>query len=411
MFCACQEKELFIEEMGDEQENIDREEILDIDSPDYQAGVSVALIKAEQLAGLTWTPLAKIKKTRPEGAYYMPGVTYQGTPYSSVKELDKFIGQDVSFHTFLSALSNPRSVLYTEIVNQSPYHGVNCAPYYGIVCSMAINYALGIDAPYPSWDYAKVSFMKKVTDDDIDKMSVCDVLARNGHALMVIDYQKDEDGKIVTAKFLENGGYHVFDRDSLYRYWINGNFALYRYKRMAQNRYYQEIEPAEESPAVCVQRGDKSIFREGEVVVLNVLNESYPEIELYRYDRLVEKRIIDSIDMVFPNLQEGMYKARLTNNLGNVSSYTRFEVRKINVDITKANNKIHVFFRDNSIPATAIELCEITGQHLYTSLINEKERMVGETTAPLLESAEPYYCKVIFQGQYGKIVSEYIQIN
>ena len=387
------------------------ENLISVEDPAYQKGVRVALKKAEQLTSIQWTPLAKIPKTRPDGSYFQPGIRYTGTPYSSVKELDKFIGQEVSFHTFLSAVRNPRSVLYTEFVNKAPYHGVNCAPYYGTVCSMSVNYALGIDAPFPSRSYASVSFMQKVTDYDVDLIKVCDVLASHGHTIMVVDYQTDDTGKIVKVKFLENGYYKEYERDALQDYWLKGKFVLYRYKDMAKNVICQDIEPVDSSPAICVQRGDKSIYREGELVVLNILDESYSEIELYKDDVLYEIRKKSSIDENYTDLVEGMYRARLVDETGRESLATCFEVRKIILLVKKMNNQLQVSFLGNSIPATAIELCTLEGDHLYTSLISVNDNLHGSVVTPLLDYSEPYYCKVFFQGMYGKVVSEYIRIN
>ena len=44
----------------------------------------------------------------------------------------------------MTAIHNPRSKIYTEKLDQSPYHGYNCKAYYGTVCSGLVSYALGI---------------------------------------------------------------------------------------------------------------------------------------------------------------------------------------------------------------------------------------------------------------------------
>lgn len=97
--------------------------------------------RAHQIADVFWTSLGNIPNL---SGFFPSGGTFSGIPYSSVKELDKNVGQEVSFYTFLSAVANPRSVLYTERVCNNPYKGVNCATYYGSVCSMTVNYALGL---------------------------------------------------------------------------------------------------------------------------------------------------------------------------------------------------------------------------------------------------------------------------
>ena len=74
-------------------------------------GAINAVKKAYQMTDITFTPLQSI-------AYnigtYQANVTYKGMIYSSVKELGTFVGPNVSFHTFMTAIHNPRSRIYTD---------------------------------------------------------------------------------------------------------------------------------------------------------------------------------------------------------------------------------------------------------------------------------------------------------
>lgn len=387
-----------------------KEELIDINTAEYQAGVEVAILRAKQITETYWSPLAPIPKTRPEGAFFLPGKTYKGMPYSSVKEMSKFIGQDVSIHTFLSAVGNPRSVLYTDFVNAPPYHGVNCAPYYGIVCSMSVNYALGIDAPYPSRSYASAPFMQKVTKDDVDMVKRGDILASSGHTIMAVDVKRDEAGKVESIKFFENSYYIDFSREELRDYWYSGGFRLYRYKYMAQNTIVPEIEGVNPNPSLCPNRGDKSVYRSNETVVINVLNNSYDRIKLYRERQLVDDRLLDSSDIRYTGLQEGLYSVILTSDTQE-SEATHFEIRDVIIDVVCGNDRITISFDKMPIPATAVELCDISGDHLFTYGLSDVEKASGKITIGALNQSSPYYCKVIFQGKYGKIPSDYIVVK
>ena len=115
------------------------------DIPDNR-GMRNAMRKAKQLSNIQWTPLADIPAN--DGYVFANGTTYTGMPYSSVKECMKFVGKDVSFRTFMTAVHNPYSLLYTENVSAEnsqsgygfEYHGENCASYYGDVCSSLDGY-------------------------------------------------------------------------------------------------------------------------------------------------------------------------------------------------------------------------------------------------------------------------------
>ena len=112
---------------------------------------------------------------------YIADNSYQGLIYSSVKELAQFVGEEVSFHTFMTAVNNPRSKLYTEDVSKSPYHGLNCRAYYGTVCSGLVSYALGFYPKYFADDFPLMKCMKEVDSSTADSIKVADVLWRNGH--------------------------------------------------------------------------------------------------------------------------------------------------------------------------------------------------------------------------------------
>ena len=67
------------------------------------------------------------------------GTQYTGVPYSSVKETGRYIGFDIYLKTFLAAVENPQSVLYTENL-EGKVSNAEC--YYGKVCSSYTCYAL-----------------------------------------------------------------------------------------------------------------------------------------------------------------------------------------------------------------------------------------------------------------------------
>ena len=410
---SCETK--YINDIEDSQEiyksgPIVEPDSVDINSSDYQAGVEIALRKAKQITDVRWTPVGYIPMSKPKGTFYQPGKTYKGIPYSSAKEKNKFVGQDVSLHTFLSAVTNPRSVLYTEIVNETPYHGTNCATYYGIVCSMSVNYALGIDAPYPSRSYSYAPFMQEVTKDSVDLINKGDILASSGHTIMAIDVIRDKEGAITDVRFFENYYYISFSRTELKDYWAKGNYVLYRYKEMHKNKYIQEIEPVIEHPSLCPNRGDKSVYRSDEQVVLNILDNTYQAVAIYRNGILSEKISLAGQDVILNDLSEGMYSALLLGD-GKESEYTFFEIRDAIIQIEQDNNKILVSFEKNSIVAASIELCDISGDHLFTKLLSDEEKAKKTVQLNYLSRTAPYYCKVIFQGNYGKIPSKYIEIK
>ena len=110
----------------------------DINDPSRILGASNAVKKAYQMADIVFFPKTDFSAN---GRRYSAGKRYEGMVYSSTKEINTYVGEDISFHTFMTAVNNPKSKLYTEKLNESPYHGVNCRAYYGTVCSGLVSYA------------------------------------------------------------------------------------------------------------------------------------------------------------------------------------------------------------------------------------------------------------------------------
>lgn len=374
---------------------------LDIQDPGYRAGVEFALQKAEQITGLRWRPVGRIPKANKPDEFFEPGVLYPGLPYSSVKEMDKFVGQDVSFYTFLSAVDNPRSVLYTEVVNEDPYHGTNCAPYYGTVCSMSISYVLGLNATYPSRDLRQKPFMKKISDNDIDALEVGDILASTGHTIMVVDVVREGD-RVSEVTIFENSSYVTRNREEMVTHWADSRYGHFRYRNFAQNSFFVPVEVPEKNPALCVNRGDKAVYRSDETVVVNILDGSFKEVVLSRDGEVVETRPYQGEDQAWQNLPEGLYSVRLTDE-GRASDETQFEVLDLKMSVEVQKKRIVVSFDGNTVPAVSVSLCEISGRQLFTEPVDDAQNRAGSLILDKVSSSEPYYCKLLFQGRYGKI--------
>lgn len=92
---------------------------------------------ARIMSRVQWTPVADGMPMR--GGYFKAGTEYTGVPYSSVKSEGRYIGFDIFLKTFLAAVENPQSVLYTENLRGEV---TNAECYYGNVCSSYTSYAL-----------------------------------------------------------------------------------------------------------------------------------------------------------------------------------------------------------------------------------------------------------------------------
>ena len=163
-----------------------------------EAGRLNAVKKAYQMTDLVFTPLLPIEANH---STYNAGETYKGLIYSSVREIGTYVGSCVSFHTFMTAIHNPRSKIYTEKLDQSPYHGYNCRAYYGTVCSGLVSYALGIS--YGSYDFPTSELMDAVNTELIDSVHIADVLWNSQHVAMITNVYRNSKGQVKGVEISE----------------------------------------------------------------------------------------------------------------------------------------------------------------------------------------------------------------
>ena len=120
-------------------------------------GYKSAIHRAYELLNLTWSANGGIITYN--SRMVADGQIAVGVPYSNVNHMQKFVGCNVSSRTFMSAIRNPLSVVYTEYVKagdsnrqaSSEYgytykdNGI-ASNFYGTVCSGLVSYVMGLKA-------------------------------------------------------------------------------------------------------------------------------------------------------------------------------------------------------------------------------------------------------------------------
>lgn len=157
-------------------------------------GKANTMANARQIMDIKWTPVAD---TMPMGrsTYFTKDVEYTGVPYSSVRDNSKAIGTNVSIRTFMTAVHDPNSVLYTRISTTS-----NASTYYGTVCSGLCNHAYGIGLNLTNYYLGTSDWFETIPMQDVQSG---DMIYRHGHVGMIFDVIKDEYGRIETIAVME----------------------------------------------------------------------------------------------------------------------------------------------------------------------------------------------------------------
>ena len=152
--------------------------------------------------------------------------SWYGIPYSSVKENDKYVGLDVSVYTFMTAVNNPYSLLYTENINEASsksswgktYHGKNCRAYYGITCSELTSFVAGLPTGYSvelhKWLFKKGARMVEVYPQEYNNLRVGDVLVcfnsgKEAHCRLVAAIERDTNNNVTSVTVVEASDEYV----------------------------------------------------------------------------------------------------------------------------------------------------------------------------------------------------------
>ena len=393
-------------------------------------GAMNAVRKAHQMTDLPILPprtlYARKNKT------YDAGIEAKGLIYSSTKEINTSVGQDVSFHTFMTALHNPRSLLYTERIDMPPYHGKNCRAYYGTVCSGLVTYALGLKITHRSSDIPVADYMELVENQSAEGAHLADVVWNKGHVQLVTGIERGEDGKVKRIEICESvipGCRRVSmtaeDFDNMLHRKKKRVKRLYRYKELYKNTDYTPLNefvavdgekkiPFTYNDDICPSKGDKACYITGEKIVLNVFGK-YKQVEIYKGSSLLKKVDVDkNMNVVLDSLPYGNYQARAVNGKSK-SDYTYWKVVDVNVRVDRKHNRIYfhsanatpVYYEFSSISGSrSVNKNRIYAAEFTVDDIRKGYVKVKAPKQPAKENQGLSYIKVHFECDYGRVINK-----
>ena len=383
----------------------------------YQGAIN-AVKKAYQLTNITFTPRNPIAYNT---GTYQPNETYKGMIYSSVKELGTYVGNNISFHTFMTAIHNPRSKIYTEKIDEAPYHGTNCCSYYGVVCSSLVSYALGLFPISTTYDFGaaeEIGEMEELDYSNIDGFHIADVLWRPGHVAIITNVVRDRNDSVVSlqvSEAIQSGCRRRTVSRSVFQESIAPTFKkALRYKHLELNDYSSVPEfvtvfdespvPFEYNEDICVDRGDESCYFVGEDVILNLASPK-GTVEIYKDGILLSLVDVESIDLRLTDLDYGTYQARIIGD-GKSSEFTSWIM--VDRSIVPSAKEMKVYFDSENSTPVSITFCGINGGRSYSAAeticrsFTEDEIAGGFMDIPSSKRIRPYFM-IVFATEYGNI--------
>lgn len=409
--------------------------------------------KAHQFTDIVWTTKGSVPKA-PTGNWNS-GTTITGLPYSSVAELDKYVGIDVSLHTFMTAVNNPYSLLYTENVSGSrsqsawgkTYHGTgSVGSYFGAVCTDLTSVCTGYETVWFSFEHqwlAKYAFKAvKLYDQSAQGLCLGDIVWREGHCRLVVGLKRDTEGNVTHVKIAEEvepaAQENQYVTASAFNAQLSANSEIiYRSLELYKNIDYtpSPYVPVMDEPSqavtynndICCFAGDKATFREGDTIAVNynlVSVGSWTSMQLYKGDTLVDTISVDQsshvVDLTSENLTYGKYKARMTDG-SNYSDYTYFEVLKTQVTCEISGGVANLRWVSDG-KAVGARLCvesgspravvEFTDDEIDASSASVDFVTINkELGLPTIKGASGVFLKVYFKGDYGRVTNEYLPVS
>ena len=376
------------------------------DQPKYEQH-EWAIKRAHQLSGFAFTPLKDIPSHNSSGHTVLKeGVEYKGILYSSTESNNKFITENVSFETFLSALANPDSVLYTKDL----YGSNNASSYYGMVCNTLVRYCLGITPRYNTKSWFNIPGMQKVAGPSsytVNDLELCDVFhfySSGGHVAIVTGILRDEDGKILKVEISE-----CIRTNCVSRWFTVSEFEAYRreyslcrYENVEAIPEFDEEENAilynsgieKTSPKIAVDYGNKSNYFYGETTVISSFAEGENTVQIYRGEELIEEISVNGYTKSERILDGGYYTVRLKGT----EYFTEFCVTNPEITHTVENGVITITASSGDAKSKLSHM-EFRGDTVQNTILTEEEIATGVIVRQIPEG-ETYF-KVSFRNEYG----------
>ena len=416
----------------------------------------IARRRINQFLNLVWKAEEDIYPSNPndyKNTHFKKGRTYISSIYSETSEYSKYLGWCVSFRTYLTALMNKRSVMYTERISQTnnkSEYGINysglgnyyCNPYYGTVCTGLTQYALNLPNLYISGAYHNGSVPNTTKIDGANSSNVqpLDYLWNNGHCSIISDILLDEEGNrkfIVWAEqtfpVAKNTVYTLEEFDERCR--VKG-IEVWRYSKWdtvvepEPTPYIQSNKWEWQTPLVVDKDfhlfcGDYAAFAKGDPIFFNANRSAgYAKMVVYNEEDdamstalvAVELSSLENdglypedgedwvkINFTINSLPAGKYKARLTSDTL-ASGFVHFEIVEVDFSATTDGHSTDMSYScsENGTPVL-VRRESPTGMYNIIAIIDDgkKENEIHNTWN---DYSTYMYLKLYVKADYGMVI-------
>ena len=394
-------------------------------------GVENALKRARQMLDIEWMPVERfpsgVTSSEPEGTpakrrdyNLFPWRPQTGMAYSSVRRNEKYVGYNVSLETFMTALYNPKSVLYTRSHHGDP-EIFNMLSYYGIVCSCFGSYVCGF--PYRTSGERIIDDpdVTEIPTDRLENLELCDLVIKRGkHVTVITDIQRDVEGKVhlitVSESVLPLCVSQTYTAEVFRRLWLDNGYHAYRYAGVHNQTYepspyvHVEGDPELEVPPVNTAFmsifGDKANTRLDEAVEFTLFQKDWEKVEVTAPDGTVTELAIEEDTAVFQPAVAGFHTA-VCRKGGETSQAVNFCVTDSTVtadaEVVTKGGTLEITFRTAApeVPMlyiiNRVQACTERQRGYFT----EAEQAAGKAAVTVNVIPGDYYVYTVTRNEYG----------
>ena len=401
---------------------------------------------ARIMSRVKWTPVAgSMPKQRGrcfmelESKYFKEGTEYTGVPYSSVNTVGRRIGFDIYLKTFLAAVQNPKSVLYTEDLSGEVE---NAAAYYGEVCSTFTSYGLQCAFPYRSSHHdpafrdgvvlvdpqsaqaaepGDIIYTPPVTVGGGSHVELVTAVERNGENVIAV---RIEESRAPTTRnrLLKAPDFcsHISSRNRrLYRV---ADLDAWREENRADTFQFPNYDEDSATPAInrvmLLDRGDWVPYFRDQIVKFNMMDKDSQGVQslvVKRADAIVEEIALGGrgvIERLFSDCDN--YSAHCVMSDGSPSQACEFSVCDLDFRVPAKSPALdepwHIKFTACNLNVIAVRLTNPTPPYWDSQFVwlTDQDRHSGSVTVPvgLIRKAGTWSVRVIGENRYGRLTRE-----
>lgn len=391
--------------------------------------------RAKILSEVKWTPVADTMPNR-KGGFFEKGTEYTGVPYSSVRHMGRTIGYDISLRTFLAAIENPESVIYTEtLVGKLS----NAAAFYGAVCSTYTSYALLRGIPEVSRHHGP-EFRKGVVLVEPQSGSVAQVgdviytpparVGGGSHIEIITAVTRDDEGHVAsilieeskppttisTDRSVEEFDAHLAEKNKeLYRI---TDLDLWRDTNRAESFLFPNYETDAAKPGInrslLLDLGDWVVYEKGEPVKFNLMDRDQSGVKALVIQRdgiTIEEIPTDRPGLIERTLADcGDYTAHVVHADGSLSDPCSFAICDLDYtlpgDTISISKEWTVEVESENMKVIAINLLSLSDPYgRHPLFLTEEDQHHGSITVPanLLKKTGRLHVQLIGEHPLGRL--------